>query len=98
MNKLTDTLKKLGNGKPTAEEKTILTVVSPVHNPDVNIPEEKKPVVEIKKEMTLMEKILKVENLQLVVEKRAKLVPKFNHNWVARICAQACIILKSFFE
>jgi hypothetical protein len=47
---------------------------SPVHNPDVNIPEEKKPVIEIKKEMTLMEKILKVENLQLVVEKRSKLV------------------------
>ena len=74
MNKLTDTLKKPGNGKPTAEEKAILTVVSPVHNPDVNIPEEKKPVIEIKKEMTLMEKILKVENLQLVVEKRSKLV------------------------
>ena len=74
MNKLTDTLKKQGNGKPTAEEKAILTVVSPVHNPDVNIPKEKKPVIEVKKEMTLMEKILKVENLQLVVEKRAKLV------------------------
>jgi hypothetical protein len=47
---------------------------SPVHNPDVNIPEEKKPVIDIKKGMTLMEKILKVENLQLVVEKRTKLV------------------------
>ena len=32
------------------------------------------PVVEVKKEMTILEKILKVENLQLIVEKRAKLV------------------------
>jgi hypothetical protein len=32
------------------------------------------PTAEPKKEMTLMEKILKVENLQLVVEKRSKLV------------------------
>ena len=39
--------------------------------------EPEKPVitaVEPRKEMTIMEKILKVENLQLVVEKRAKLV------------------------
>jgi hypothetical protein len=32
------------------------------------------PAPEPVKEMTLMEKILKVENLQLVIEKRAKLV------------------------
>ena len=32
------------------------------------------PAPEPKKEMTMLEKILKVENLQLVVEKRAKLV------------------------
>ena len=32
------------------------------------------PAVEPVMEMTLMEKILKVENLQLVIEKRAKLV------------------------
>ena len=39
--------------------------------------EPEKPVIpapEPKKEMTMLEKILKVENLQLVVEKRAKLV------------------------
>jgi len=32
------------------------------------------PAPELKKEMTLMERILKVENLQLVIEKRGKLV------------------------
>ena len=32
------------------------------------------PVVVVKPELTLMEKILKVENLQLIIEKRAKLV------------------------
>ena len=32
------------------------------------------PVVVAKPELTLMEKILKVENLQLIIEKRAKLV------------------------
>ena len=39
--------------------------------------EAEKPVIpapEPKKEMTMMEKILKIENLQLVIEKRAKLV------------------------
>ena len=32
------------------------------------------PVAVVKPELTLMEKILKVENLQLIIEKRAKLV------------------------
>ncbi len=32
------------------------------------------PAPEPKKEMTMMEKIIKVENLQLIIEKRAKLV------------------------
>jgi hypothetical protein len=32
------------------------------------------PVKVVKPELTLLEKILKVENLQLIIEKRAKLV------------------------
>ena len=32
------------------------------------------PIAVVKPELTLMEKILKVENLQLIIEKRAKLV------------------------
>ena len=83
MTKLTNTALKPGNGKPTAEE---MAVVKPILNPAENKTEEKKPVLlieaekpvtpapEPKKEMTMMEKILKIENLQLVIEKRAKLV------------------------
>jgi len=60
----------------------IKTVLHPVENKT----EEKKPVLQIepekpvipapepRKEMTIIEKILRIENLQLVVEKRAKLV------------------------
>ena len=83
MTKLTNTALKPGNGKPTAEE---MAVVKTILNPTENKTEEKKPVLQIeaekpvipapepKKEMTMMEKILKIENLQLVIEKRAKLV------------------------
>jgi hypothetical protein len=83
MTKLTNTALKPGNGKPTAEE---MAVVKTILNPAENKTEEKKPVLQIepekpvipapepKKEMTMMEKILKIENLQLVIEKRAKLV------------------------
>jgi len=83
MTKLTNTALKPGNGKPTAEE---MTVIKTVLNPAENKTEEKKPVLQIepekpviptpepKKEMTMLEKILKIENLQLVIEKRAKLV------------------------
>ena len=86
MSKLTAPALKPGNGKPTSEDLTGLAVVKTVLNPESNKPEEKKtlmkiepekpaiPAPEPKKEMTLIEKILKVENLQLVVEKRAKLV------------------------
>jgi len=86
MTKLTATALKPGNGKPTTEDLAGLAVVKTVLRPDSNKPEENKtlmkvepekpviPVPEPKKEMTLIEKILKVENLQLVVEKRAKLV------------------------
>ncbi len=86
MTKLTSTVLKPGNGKPTTEDLAGLTVVKTVLFPEASKPEEKKalmkielekpviPAPEPKKEMTLIEKILKVENLQLVVEKRAKLV------------------------
>ena len=83
MTKLTNTALKPGNGKPSAEE---MTIVKTILNPAENKTEEKKPVLQIepekpviptpepKKEMTMMEKILKIENLQLVIEKRSKLV------------------------
>ncbi len=83
MTKLTNTALKPGNGKPSAEE---MTIVKAILNPAENKTEETKPVLQIesekpvvptpepKKEMTMMEKILKIENLQLVIEKRAKLV------------------------
>jgi nitric oxide reductase activation protein len=86
MTKLTATALKPGNGKPTNEDLAGLAVVKTVLSPELNNSEEKKtlmkiepekpviPAPEPKKEMTLIEKILKVENLQLVVEKRAKLV------------------------
>ena len=83
MTKLTNTALKPGNGKPSAEE---MAVIKTVLTTPENKSEEKKPVLQIepekpvvpdpepKKEMTMMEKILKIENLQLVIEKRAKLV------------------------
>ena len=83
MTKLTNTALKPGNGKPSAEE---MTIVKTILNPAETKTEEKKPVLQLeaeksviptpeaKKEMTMMEKILKIENLQLVIEKRAKLV------------------------
>ena len=63
-----------------------MAVVKTILNPAENKTEDKKPVLQIEaeksviptpeptKEMTMMEKILKIENLQLVIEKRAKLV------------------------
>ena len=86
MTKLTATALTPGNGKPAAEDLVGLAVVKTVLNPEPNKPEERKALLKVepekpvnavpepKKEMTLIEKILKVENLQLVVEKRAKLV------------------------
>jgi hypothetical protein len=83
MTKLTNTALKPGNGKPSAEE---MTIVKNILNPAESKTEEPKPVLQIepekpavpapepRKEMTMMEKILKIENLQLVIEKRAKLV------------------------
>ena len=77
---------KKTNGKASTEEKAVVAAMKTVINPEPPKTEEKAPVAKVepekpviliaepKKEMTMMEKILKVENLQLVVEKRAKLV------------------------
>lgn len=51
-----------------------MSVVKPGSTPSFTVPEEKKPEPDLKKELSLAERILKVENLQLLVEKRAKLV------------------------
>lgn len=73
-----------GNGKShTAEENavvtagiTVITAKEEEKKPILKIEPEKPalPLPEPRKEMTLLEKILKVENLQLVIEKRGKLV------------------------
>ena len=86
MTKITAPVQKPTNGKASAEETAVIAAVKTVLNPEQNKTEEKKPVLQIepekpvipapepKKEMTMLEKILKIENLQLVIEKRAKLV------------------------
>ena len=86
MTKITAPVQKPTNGGASKEETAVLAAVKTVLNPEQNKTEEKKPVLQIepekpvipavepKKEMTMMEKILKIENLQLVIEKRAKLV------------------------
>ena len=86
MTKITAPVQKPTNGGASKEETAVLAAVKTVLNPAENKIEEKKPVLKVepekpvitaaepKKEMTMMEKILKVENLQLIVEKRAKLV------------------------
>ncbi len=84
MSKPTTTIKPT-NGKPkgpvdptvVAAENIIAEVAADQVKPVLNIIPE--PVAEVKpepvkKEMTMLEKILKIENLQLVIEKRAKLV------------------------
>ena len=85
MTKLTSLVSKNGgNGKANTTEENavvaagiaVITAKEEDKKPLLNI-EPDKPVIppaEPKKEMTMMEKILKVENLQLVIEKRAKLV------------------------
>ena len=78
MSNLTATAKKPGNGGAAPAEINTAVIMKPITNPVTSAPEEKKPKSapepEQKKELTLMEKILKVENLQLVIEKRSKLV------------------------
>lgn len=78
MSNLTATAKKPGNGGAMPAEINTAAIMKPISNSVAPAPEEKKPKSapepEQKKELTLMEKILKVENLQLVIEKRSKLV------------------------
>jgi hypothetical protein len=82
MTKLTNTALKPGNGKPSAEEMTVIkSVLNSSENKSesknalmVIEPEKKVAPIEPVRELSIMEKILKIENLQLVVEKRAKLV------------------------
>ena len=77
---------KKTNGKASTEEKAVVAAMKTVISPETPKTEEKAPVAKVepeksvipapepKKEMTMLEKILKIENLQLVIEKRAKLV------------------------
>jgi hypothetical protein len=69
---------KTTNGKATtADQKAIVAAANAVINPEVKAEEKPllpAPAPEPIKEMTLIEKILKVENLSLLIEKRAKLV------------------------
>ena len=59
-----------------AEEAAFDEVPEPVAEviPEPIVEVKPEPVAVVKPELTLMEKILKVENLQLIIEKRAKLV------------------------
>ena len=59
-----------GNGKESHETKQITAAAAPTAEKKEPVP----PAPELKKELTLIERILKVENLQLVIEKRGKLV------------------------
>ena len=76
MTKLTTEVQKPTNGKSKTEENAAVVAAKEIIN--TPNPEQKKdeivPALEVKKEMTLMEKIMKVENLGLVIEKRSKLV------------------------
>ena len=86
MTKITALVQKPTNIGTSKEENSVLAAVKMVLNPEENKTDEKKtlpkaepekPVVsapEPVKEMTLIENILNIENLHLVIEKRAKLV------------------------
>jgi hypothetical protein len=60
----------------TVEEIAPVEVPEPVAEvkPEPVVEVKSEPVKVVKPELTLLEKILKVENLQLIIEKRAKLV------------------------
>jgi len=75
MHKVASEVNKPTNGKSKAGENAAVVAAKEIINtPAPEAKKEDAPVPEVKKEMTLMEKIMKVENLQLIVEKRAKLV------------------------
>ena len=60
-----------GNGKSEKVVPQLPAKAEPKAEPK---PEPAGPAPELRREMTLVEKILKVENLQLVIDKRAKLM------------------------
>jgi len=86
MSKITAPVQKPSNGGSSKEEASVIVASTTILGPEKTKTEQLKPVLKSEpekavvlvpepvKEMTLMEKILKVENLQLVVEKRSKLV------------------------
>ena len=86
MSKITAPVQKPSNGGSSKEEAAVIVAATTILGPEKSKTEVIKPVLKSEpekpvvpapepvKEMTLMEKILKVENLQLVIEKRAKLV------------------------
>ena len=87
MSKITAPVQKPTNGGASKEENAVLAAAKSVLNPEEATAEVMKPVLQIepekpvipapepKREMTMMEKILKVENLQLVVEKKGETGP-----------------------
>jgi hypothetical protein len=86
MSKITAPVQKPSNGGSSKEEAAVIVAASSILGPEKSKAEQLKPVLKSEpekpvvhapapvKEMTLTEKILKIENLQLVIEKRAKLV------------------------
>ncbi|MCX6244313.1 MAG: hypothetical protein NTU98_06355 [Bacteroidetes bacterium] len=76
MTKITAPVAKATNGSSTAT-KAVADVVKEVLNPSTEKKAEVQkalPVPEPAKELTMAEKIIKIETLQLLVEKRTKLV------------------------
>ena len=86
MSKITVPVQKPSNGGSSKEESAVIVASTTILGPEKSKTETIKPVLKAElekpvvpapepvKEMTLTEKILKIENLQLVIEKRAKLV------------------------
>jgi hypothetical protein len=70
----TNVLKPTNGGAQKAEAQSPMTVVKAEIIPGLANPAAKEPDEPVFKDLTLVERILKVENLQLIVEKRAKLV------------------------
>jgi hypothetical protein len=64
-----------GNGKPAPEAQTPQTETPTV---EVPVPAPVPAAPELKKELSIVEKILKIENLQLVISKRQKLIETYS--------------------
>ena len=63
-----------GNGKPAPETQTPQAEAPAKEETPVPVP----PAPEVKKELSVVEKILKIENLQLVISKRQKLIETYS--------------------